>query len=638
MSVVFTDSFTVGSNTNLDAYPSGSADYAYNLGSGAEFTVNAANDRIQQTVTGTDDIVRIINSASPTNGVGIISATLFGSSGNDSTPGLMVRVATDGTQNGYMAYYYNAQQRVTIYRVTPGAFTQLTDVGRALSPPQTCTFKAVTNGSQVDLTATAAGVADVTYSDSTGGRFLSGAFGIHMFSATANVAYIDNISIDDLQAGGQATSSNETHALRFGMAPFRKPLPRRNLRGSRTAPDPLDGILPPDPLHETITNPAFGWSPVKRPAKRRALKSTPLAPETDFPLTVEAAPAFLTLTTFAPVVTAGGGMTLTPDLAVMTLTTFAPSVIIGTIVTPDLATLALATFAPTVQTPISVIPGFASLTLSTFAPAISTPVTVTPSIATLTLTTFAPTVTTGASVTVTPDVATLTLATFAPTVQNPLSVTPGTANLTLGTFVPSVQTPIQVTPAQASLVISTFAPSISTPVSITPDPAALTLTGFAPSITTSGSVSVTPDPASLILTTFAPLVTAEEPRISGNPNPYKVVWKRPRETYRHVTTVQMVLTIESDMAGEHVEVPAQPSIDLEQIKREAIQEAERFIESERARKQDEERQALASAQEVERQRMKRQDEDDAELVMAASVLFRDEPVVTWRFRMQPRRR
>ena len=40
------DSFTAGSNINIDAYPSGSANYTYSVGSSANLLVNATSDLI----------------------------------------------------------------------------------------------------------------------------------------------------------------------------------------------------------------------------------------------------------------------------------------------------------------------------------------------------------------------------------------------------------------------------------------------------------------------------------------------------------------------------------------------------------------------------------------------------------------
>ena len=59
------DLFTVGADTNIDAYPAGDPDYAYitGRGSGSNLTANAANDRVQTPTTNTNVSARIIDAA-----------------------------------------------------------------------------------------------------------------------------------------------------------------------------------------------------------------------------------------------------------------------------------------------------------------------------------------------------------------------------------------------------------------------------------------------------------------------------------------------------------------------------------------------------------------------------------------------
>lgn len=230
-------------------------------------------------------------------------------------------------------------------------------------------------------------------------------------------------------------------------------------------------------------------------------------------VTVTPTTASLTLTTYAPTVSAP--RLVTPTTASLTTATFAPTVSVSDnkSVTPTTASLSLTTFAPTVSTTanVTVTPAVASLSLATFAPTVSTTAhqTVTPTTAALTLTTFAPTVTGGAGVTVTPGVASLTLTTFAPTVSTPVTVTPGVASLLTARFAPTVTASDHksVTPAAASLTLTTFAPSVSTPLLVTPSAASLTLTTHAPSVASGNAQTFTPTTASLVLTTFAPTVS-----------------------------------------------------------------------------------------------------------------------------------
>jgi hypothetical protein len=67
----------------------------------------------------------------------------------------------------------------------------------------------------------------------------------------------------------------------------------------------------------------------------------------------------------------GGGVVAIPDPASLTLTTFAPAVSAPRVVIPDAIAASLTTFAPTVTvaaTGVTVTPEPASLTLTTYAP------------------------------------------------------------------------------------------------------------------------------------------------------------------------------------------------------------------------------------------------------------------------------
>lgn len=198
MSVVFgPDAFTVGANIGIAAYDA--TDYAYVLGSGTAATVNAANGRVQQTVT-TDTMVRVKSPAVPTTGVGIISMLQSSSAANDTNANPCCRMKTDNTANCYVAYMDRAGGLITLYRCDGGSFVSLTALARSLAASHTVTFQAVTNGSQVDLTLTASGLANVTFSDTNAQRKLDGTFGFHMFATTANVAWLDDLSVDDAAA------------------------------------------------------------------------------------------------------------------------------------------------------------------------------------------------------------------------------------------------------------------------------------------------------------------------------------------------------------------------------------------------------------------------------------------------------
>lgn len=239
-----------------------------------------------------------------------------------------------------------------------------------------------------------------------------------------------------------------------------------------------------------------------------SLTLTGNAPTVSTPRLVTPTTASLTLATFAPTVTATANQLVTPTTASLALSTYAPTVSAPRTVTPSTGSLTLTTYAPTVQVDTAVTPSTASLTLTGYAPSIATPVSVTPATASLTLTGYAPTVTGGAGLTVTPSTASLTLTGFAPTVSTPRLVTPTTASLTLSTFAPTITggAGLTLTPGAASLTLTGFAPIVSTPRLVTPITATLSLATFAPTVATPRLV--TPSTASLALTGNAPTVTA----------------------------------------------------------------------------------------------------------------------------------
>ena len=81
--------------------------------------------------------------------------------------------------------------------------------------------------------------------------------------------------------------------------------------------------------------------------------------------------AALTLTAFAPTVTATQNQRVTPPVAALVLTAFAPTVLTPRLVTPPVAALVLTAFAPTVLTPRLVTPPIAALVLTAFAPTVT---------------------------------------------------------------------------------------------------------------------------------------------------------------------------------------------------------------------------------------------------------------------------
>lgn len=236
--------------------------------------------------------------------------------------------------------------------------------------------------------------------------------------------------------------------------------------------------------------------------------------------TVTPTTASLSLSTFAPTVTATANKWVTPTTASLTLSTFAPTVFASDNkqAIPSTASLTLTTYEPTVfaSDAQQIIPSTASLTLTAYEPTVTATANqwAIPTTASLTLTGYEPTVTSTASSVIVPSTAALTLATFEPTItaSDHKAVTPTTASLSLTGYAPTITASDhkQVTPSTVSLSLSTFAPTVSTTVNqfIAPTTASLTLTGYAPTVTTGDFKLVTPTTASLSLTTFAPVVTS----------------------------------------------------------------------------------------------------------------------------------
>lgn len=191
------DAFNPGGVTqNIDAYPSGTPDYAYGAGTGTNVQVITAVNRVQEQVTGTDCVVRVINAAVNTDGNDTVSITGNSTDIGDNAASCAVRIRASSGTGCYVAYMAKNVGVITIYRVeTAGAFTSLTAQARSWTNPGTVTFVAVTNGSQVDLTCTPTGAAAVTVSDTNALRWLDGRAGFHMYCDTINLAYLDDLLV-----------------------------------------------------------------------------------------------------------------------------------------------------------------------------------------------------------------------------------------------------------------------------------------------------------------------------------------------------------------------------------------------------------------------------------------------------------
>lgn len=218
MSVVFTDAYTVASDTALESYPSGSPDYS-SLLNGNSLTVNAANDRVQVEVSGTDVLYRCLDTACPTTDYKA-SVDVGVRTGYD---GGYVLARCAGASSDCYALLRASSTTWELYRVDSGGFTLLTSysVSTTDNTTQAIALKA-TGTSTVALTPTIAGSDRTVFNDSNANRKQSGRWGLGVYDSAANAAsWVDNASIDDLAAGGTATvtgAGNIATAEAFGTA------------------------------------------------------------------------------------------------------------------------------------------------------------------------------------------------------------------------------------------------------------------------------------------------------------------------------------------------------------------------------------------------------------------------------------
>ena len=191
--VVFTDSFTVAADVNLDAYP-GTPDYAMVVGASTDLKVIDATDRIESQVA-TLAMARLINAAVPT-GDQEITATMTADGGAVS---MTVRTAS-GAETAYLARFVPDSDEITIYRVVAGGYTELTLCSRVFGDPFTGILKATGTGATVTISAQADATSVCSVDDSSVDRLTSGTPGFNIEGA--NIQTYDNVSVDNLAAAG----------------------------------------------------------------------------------------------------------------------------------------------------------------------------------------------------------------------------------------------------------------------------------------------------------------------------------------------------------------------------------------------------------------------------------------------------
>lgn len=198
MAVVFTDNFTVASDTALSSYPSaGSPDYSFVTGSDTTAIVSGANDRVELAASGADKfaVIRNIHAGLPS---GDEQLTLTGNCANTNIFELVLRGNTTDQTSYVASVDLNAANEVGIYSVDAGGtYTTLASADRGLSAgTHTVRFKA-TGTNPVLLEVQVDSTTVVTYSDSSAGRITSGDEGFNIFAAAGTTSWVDDFIVDD---------------------------------------------------------------------------------------------------------------------------------------------------------------------------------------------------------------------------------------------------------------------------------------------------------------------------------------------------------------------------------------------------------------------------------------------------------
>lgn len=240
----------------------------------------------------------------------------------------------------------------------------------------------------------------------------------------------------------------------------------------------------------------------------------------------------LTVTGFAPTVTALSGTNVAPGAGTLTLSGFSPTANVKYSASPGVGALSITGFAPTANVKQSAAPGVGALTITGFAPTANLKQSAAPGVGALSIAGFAPianlkqsaapgfadltiegqvpSVTITLPGNVSPGVAALTVDAFAPTVRLTQSAQPGVASLSITATAPTANLSQSAAPGVASLSITAAAPTANLKQSVAPGAGALSVVGFAPSVTVALSGTVQPGAAALDLTSFAPTANLKQ--------------------------------------------------------------------------------------------------------------------------------
>jgi len=209
MAVIFSDDFlNDGTDDNLDAWPNaGDPDYDMENGASGDLVVDGTNDRVEEQNANLDLVWSVINASVPSTDQ---QMQLDGRNDNaGETAGAGVRV-----QNAAISLYFTYIDQATanelqLFRANAGSFTEIDDDNAGTADGETHEHRLRSTGTNpVVLTGWLDGTQRLTFSDSTGDRWQTGAPGGYCYGNTAAAdVFFDNVEVDDLiAAGGQLLS------------------------------------------------------------------------------------------------------------------------------------------------------------------------------------------------------------------------------------------------------------------------------------------------------------------------------------------------------------------------------------------------------------------------------------------------
>lgn len=209
--ILFRDTFTVGSDTVIDVYPSGDPDYGF-IG-GSAMTVNAANDRVQVPTALTGNTVRFLGA--PTGDQEVLCRTNNDGANNTFSSPLVRVAATPGTLDAYeMAIDTSIANEVIIFRYDAGVSTTLASADRGLvAGTHYHRARATGAGATVSLVNQGDGTNVLTFDDTAATRKTSGNAGIVIYNDTANAGWLDDFQVSDAAATRCYFSETEAAAV-----------------------------------------------------------------------------------------------------------------------------------------------------------------------------------------------------------------------------------------------------------------------------------------------------------------------------------------------------------------------------------------------------------------------------------------